>query len=525
MVLGHGWEEVMRFGQTTNHAAQQQLEKVGVIILFLFLLLSTLVNGMEPSVAQTTGDSFSQPTSGGTHSDQGYVYLGAESCSGSPCHGNTTKREKLSIDQTEFQTWYDQDRHRDAYIALTDPKRDGILIAQNLGIDKPEESPRCLVCHAVDVPKERQGTYYDIKEGITCEACHGASEAWLGPHFQRDWQEKKHADPLGMYNTENLHSRAEKCLICHLGVGNDIVDHELIGAGHPRLPFELDIYSTRMPSHWRAPKEPQQRFALGVGGWAVGQAVFLNQQIDLLLSNPPSHFGVWPDFIHYDCNSCHHSVASRLDKPLRRKKGPDGKFYNDERLLTDEDKQRQRWRFKDYKGKPGRLVWNSANYTVFRHVVYQADPEKGKRLNVLLTRFQESLTGKKKTTVDNFQKNLHELGTVTGELVNVFSKYEPTPNQVISLLQTISGDGRAIANAGYQSAEQAVFALGSLFENYDEISQSISDEQSIRDLIQNHYKNLETMRSFDQIQFEKDMNTLHGYFSKMTSLSLAQVSE
>jgi len=480
------------------------------------------VTGAKESKAQPPPTQISTKTSGNSTTVQEYQYLGAESCSGGPCHGNTSKREKLSIDQTEFQTWHDQDRHRDAYIALTDPKRDGILIAKKLGIDKPEEAPRCLVCHAVEVPEKLRGTYYDIKEGITCEACHGASEEWLGPHFQKDWAEQKKVNAHGMYDTENLQSRAEKCLTCHLGIDTkNIVDHELIGAGHPRLPFELDIYSSKMPSHWRPSKEQTKRFTLGMGNWVVGQAAFLNKQIHLLLADSTPHFGVWPDFIHYDCNSCHHPVVSRLDKPLRRKMGSDGKFYNDERLLTEEDKQMQHWRYKDYKGKPGRLVWNSANYTVFRHLVHQVDPEKGKRLDQLIARFQEDLTGKKNTTLESFQKNLGELGKITEDLVDLFSKYEPTVPHAVSLMQNISGDGQAIANAGYQSAEQAVFALGSLFENYGEVAQSISNEQAIRELIQTLYKNLEQMRSFNQIQFQKDMKKLHGHFSKMTSLPLS----
>ncbi len=504
----------MKFRQTIIHECPR-FGKYGVIILFVFLLVSVSFTVTGPLVAPTKGETSPQKASGNQSSANEYAYVGAESCSGGPCHGNTTKRMKLSIDQTEWQTWRDQDRHTRAYKVLLEP--DGKRMAKNLGIDKPEEAPRCLVCHAVVVEEKLQGAYYDPTEGVTCEACHGPAEGYLGPHFQKGWEEKKKIDPLGMYDTKNLHTRAEKCLACHLGVDNNkIVDHELIGAGHPRLPFELDIYSTRMPAHWRAPEKPKEKALLGMRSWAVGQAVALHNQLQLLHSDQRSRIGVWPDFIHYDCHSCHHPIVPRLDK------SPIGK--SNVRLLTDEEKKLQHWRVKDYGGKPGRLVWNSANYTVFRLVVHQAAPEKGKRLDTLITRFHDSLTGKKGTTPEGFKKNLNELAKLTGELVGLFAKYEMTQRQAVLLMRTISGAGRAIANAGYQSAEQAVFSLGSLFENYRETAGAFPEETPVQELIDTLYKDLKNMRSFDRVRFESDMKKIHRHFLKLNSSSSAMAS-
>src|SRR5258708_29908038 len=44
----------------------------------------------------------------------------------------------------------------------------------------------------------------------------------------------------GMIDTRKLAVRDQVCLTCHLGTTKDqVVDHELIAAGHPDLAFEL----------------------------------------------------------------------------------------------------------------------------------------------------------------------------------------------------------------------------------------------------------------------------------------------
>ena len=124
----------------------------------------------------------------------------------------------------------------------------------------------------------------------------------------------------------------------------------------------------------------------------------------------------------------------------------------------------------------------------------------------------------------SFKKNLNELAKLTGELVGLFAKYEMTQRQAALLMRTISGDGHAIANAGYQSAEQAVFSLGSLFENYRETVGPFREETPIRELIDSLYKDLKNMRSFDRVRFESDMKKIHRHFLKLNSSSSAMAS-
>ena len=129
-------------------------------------------------------------------------------------------------------------------------------MATILGIGKAETAPKCLACHALDVPAsgarahvrpERRSELRELPWSRirVARAAHGAR-----------LDAREIASPLGMYDTRDLTKRTEKCLSCHLGNEEKSVDHEMIAAGHPDLYFELDSFSAVMPRHWKEPGEP-----------------------------------------------------------------------------------------------------------------------------------------------------------------------------------------------------------------------------------------------------------------------------
>lgn len=422
-----------------------------------------------------------------------YQYMGAASCNGSACHGSTTPKTKFSIPQNEYWVWLDNDSHAKAYDVLTKP--DSQRMAKNLGIDKPEKSARCLVCHAVDVDEKHQGPNYDLKEGVTCEGCHGPAEKWLGPHTRKDWDKKKGAE-YGMFDTKNLAKRSERCLACHLGVDKNIVDHELIGAGHPRLNFELDNFSTVMPSHWLPPKDKADRDWLGAKSWAVGQAVALRNQLELLSSSRKAQTTLWPDLIHFDCYACHHAVVDRV------------------REISDEEKKLQRWRVREYGGKPGRLVWNAASYTVFRHFVREMAPDKAQTFDQLVTGFHDRLTGK--SSIADFEQALGKLEQFSAQLVPAIEQYKFTQKSAWSLLRRITGDASGIANAGFQSAEQAVLAISSLNDSYVDSVGPLSNAKAVKAAIDVLYDDIKSGRQYDLVKFAQHLTALRGLFEPET---------
>ncbi len=461
---------------------------IGISILFVLCVFIAWPAWHTESLAENKDPEVSEKT----HSDDLYSYMGASSCSASDCHGNSTARNKFRIGQNEFYIWSQKDRHAKAYEILTNA--DSKIIARNLKIAKPEGSERCLVCHAVPVSPNRQGTMYDIADSVSCEACHGPAEKWLNPHIRPGFDPQK-ATSLGMYNTKDLVKRAEKCLECHAGADGKEVTHELIGAGHPRLAFEIDTYTYAMPPHWRPPKEKKDREWLGTRVWAIGQAAAFRNQMKRLAASRRTGFGLWPDFTHFDCFACHHAVVDRL------------------RGITEKDKTEQIWRRRDYNGKAGRLVWNASSYAVFRHVVNLATSEEGKHLEQLMRTFHEGLTGKD-ISHESFNAALNRLSALSDKLVSQVAQYTFTQQSVLSLMKNISGDGRRLTTSGFQAAEQAVLALASLYDAYLETAGAMPESKTIKDTIDALHKEIQSGRAFNPTEFEATMNKLHELLSK-----------
>ena len=94
---------------------------------------------------------------------------------------------------------------------------------------------------------------FQISDGVGCEACHGGGERWLGLHVsgvashQDNWmlgctqlrirlREQSYAYPAILAMTKKLSP----------------ID---MGAGHPRLDFELDTFTATQPAHYEIDKD------------------------------------------------------------------------------------------------------------------------------------------------------------------------------------------------------------------------------------------------------------------------------
>ena len=461
---------------------------IGVSILVMLCVFMALPTWHTDAQAEPKDPTVSEKPD----SDQLYKFIGASSCDGSACHGNSRAHNKLRIGQNEFYIWSQKDKHAKAYEALTNA--DAKIIARNLRIAKPEQSTRCLGCHAVSVSPERQGRNYEITDSVSCEACHGPAEQWLNPHYRPGFDPQK-ATSLGMYNMKDLGKRAEKCLECHAGADGKEVTHELIRAGHPRLTFEIDTYTYVMPPHWLPPQENKNREWFNARLWAIGQAAAFRNQIKRLAASRQADFWARPDFTNFDCFACHHAVVDRL------------------RGITKEDENKQLWRRRDYGGKPDRLVWNSSSYEVFRHVVILAASGEGKHLEQLMRTVHEGLTGKG-ISHGSFNVALRKLSALSDQLVSQVAQYNFTQQSVFSLMKNISGDRRRLSTSGFLAAEQAVLAIASLYDAYVATAGGMSEAKAIKDTIDALYKEIHSGWAFNPTEFEARMNELHRLLSK-----------
>jgi hypothetical protein len=399
-------------------------------------------------------------------------YTGPGSCSSPACHGGVQARDETSVLQNEYSTWVVRDKHARAYVNLTGPV--GTRMAKILGLPKPDTAPRCLACHALDVPVDQRARTFDLTDGVGCENCHGPASAWLGPHTTRDWKYEKSLD-LGMYNTRDLVKRSEKCLSCHLGNSDKSVDHELIAAGHPDLYFELESFMSVMPPHWKdVDKDPW----LGVKAMAVGQAVQLREQLKRVARESTN--GIWPEYAELDCFACHHSLVAAKDS-WRQERGYPGR-------------------------RPGNPPFNLSRYVVLRRVALEVDPAVAQTLASDLERVYALVTG-----LRSDRSQIAAQATNTAEVAEKLAQRVQAVNfdqaMTLRMMKSLTADANSIAEQGERPAEQATMALDSLFIGYSK-NGHLANEPQIKAAIHGLFQQLEDPSAYNGFQFAKSMREL-----------------
>ena len=260
-------------------------------------------------------------------------HMGVATCASSVCHGSTTERSGGRILQNEYVTWWQQDPHARAYqTLLSDASR---RMANKLGIGPAHEAPACLACHADAVPEAQRGPRFQLSDGVGCEACHGGAERWLSSHTEKD---ATHEDNLrrGLTALPRIEVRAAVCGACHVGDGERFASHDIMGAGHPRLQFELATYHRFWPSHhrendaYRARKPAPDDMAL----WRAGQLYAARHLLQGLRSERFMATPFWPELAYFDCHACHTPMNAGKWQPREASALPPGAVrLNDSALL------------------------------------------------------------------------------------------------------------------------------------------------------------------------------------------------
>jgi len=240
-------------------------------------------------------------------------HLGVASCAGSTCHGATSPVAGTNVQLNEYVTWVRHDKHAKAYeILLSDASK---RIARNLGIGEAHTAKVCLDCHADNPPASKRGPAFQITEGVGCEGCHGGAQNWLSSHTAGP----AHSDNVakGMVATDDPAVRAALCLSCHFGNQEKFVTHRMMGAGHPRMSFELDTFTQLQPAHFVVDEDYRKRKGAvpGIKLWAIGQAVMAREHMAVLADSRRNRDGLFPEFVLFDCHSCHSSMRNKDWQP------------------------------------------------------------------------------------------------------------------------------------------------------------------------------------------------------------------
>ncbi len=239
-------------------------------------------------------------------------HLGVASCASSVCHGNVKSTSSYEVQLNEYIIWSHDDSHSKAYSVLMSER--SRAIAAKLGLPNAYDAKICLDCHTDNVPAEVRGKEFNIADGVGCEACHGGAEKWIESHTMKT---TSYTDNLknGMYPTATLGNRAPLCLSCHVGNSDKFTTHRIMGAGHPRLSFELDTFQALQPSHhvidkdYAARKPVYTRTAV----WAFGQIEAARMQIQLVQQYYARSDSVFPELALFSCHACHQSSMHQLD--------------------------------------------------------------------------------------------------------------------------------------------------------------------------------------------------------------------
>jgi hypothetical protein len=140
----------------------------------------------------------------------------------------------------------------------------------------------------------------------------------------------------------------------------------MMGAGHPRMSFELETFAQTQPPHFVIDAEWQKRKREwdGVRVWAIGQALAAGEILDVLLDPKRSRDGLFPELVVFDCHACHHPMSDL------------------------------RWTPRHGIG-PGRIRLNDANFLMLRQIARVAlPPADARELEGRVTRLHRAVGGR-----------------------------------------------------------------------------------------------------------------------------------
>ncbi|MCA9069597.1 MAG: hypothetical protein KDA84_11770, partial [Planctomycetaceae bacterium] len=342
----------------------------------------------------------------------------------------------------------------------------------------------CLDCHSVapHVSKLSHGHKLSLRDGVSCEGCHGPAEKWLDAHKRPNWDgytAKYKETHFGFKNTDNLISRARICAECHIGSKDKEVNHDLMAAGHPRLTFEMSAYFDNLPPHWnpnqdrrRAAKNPFHQAPADVRSsfdaklWVLGQLAVAEKTVELLEKRADDHYKVWPEFTEYGCYACHHNLQP---SNWRQNRGFANRRPGGFPWAT--------WQFPVLAEMSPELLNGYPNPFVGKESVYhQLDKEMSRPL---------PNREKVKELAGRLRAELHNLGNHLGGLYPDIEHHPElreaelslTESQVQSLLEKMSGQvGQPLVEHNWDAAAQVYLGTVALYQGLVDVRGDINKD-------------------------------------------------
>lgn len=362
-------------------------------------------------------------------------HLGVASCAGSTCHGRQEGDGKV-VRQDEIKLWQEESSaggaHSRAFRVVTGAR--GQAIAARLGIGDPGSAAMCLGCHTD--PAANHGPRFQKSDGIGCEACHGGAQNWIQSHYTVGASHARNISQ-GMVPLENAKTRASVCLDCHFGGSGpgQFVNHRIMAAGHPRISFELDLFSTLQQHHSEDADYLQRKGRTDdVRLWATGQAMALERALTLYSTPKLAAEGVFPEFYFFDCHTCHRRIS---DEPDARP----ANIPNPGRPIPE-----------------GMPAFNDENMIMLSAAARVVAPDLGRRLDADSRAFHAALATDRPSAVAAAAR-LRETAVAMSD---AFARRAFGRAETFAIIDSIAGEAIGARFTDYEGSVQAVMAVDTL---------------------------------------------------------------
>jgi hypothetical protein len=237
----------------------------------------------------------------------------------------------------------------------------------------------------------------------------------------------------GLYPTSRPIEQAKLCLSCHFGNDDRFVTHRIMGAGHPRMAFEIETFGTLEPAHYKVDADYVRRKGEynPVRLWAIGQAYASQQLLDTLASSKRGRDGLFPELVLFDCHSCHHPMSEQKAS-LRLGVGS------------------------------GRVNLNDNNLLMLRAIVRVIDPANSAAFDRQVSQVHHAVAGSAEQRSADPLALAKNLSATIGRYMNRFEQETFDAAVLRNILLALLDETSANQYANYAGAEQAYFSISSL---------------------------------------------------------------
>lgn len=339
----------------------------------------------------------------------------------------------------------------------------------------------CLGCHSTPARSGARGARFQVSDGVSCEGCHGAAGGgWLSSHYSVGASHSANV-ARGMVPLENPRARAAQCLDCHFGSADpgQFVNHQIMAAGHPRISFELDLFSTLQQHHDEdADYAARKSRTNTVQIWAIGQAMALDRALLLFASSVRGTEGVFPEFYFFDCHTCHRRISdsptfepTALDNPVRQIP----------------------------RGIP---AFNDENMIMLAAAARAISPQLAQRFDSDSRTFHQAIVKSRGASIAAAARLRESAAALTA----AFARTPFSRGQVFDIIDTVTSNAITARFTDYAGSVQAVMATDTLLSSLVNSRQvSSQSAQAIRTDINAAYRAVRDPNSYDPREFQASL--------------------